>query len=63
MADAVHANPPVPGGAAPRLPGERGLALRREQLAHGVALHPSVPPLLAERGRRAGILSPAPIGG
>jgi L-lactate dehydrogenase len=63
MAEAVHANPPVPGGAAPRLPGERGLALRADQLAHGVALHPSLPPVLAERARRAGISLPAPIGG
>ncbi len=60
MADAVHANPPIPGAGPPRLPGERGLALRAEQLAHGVLLHPSVPPMLASRAATAGISPPAP---
>jgi L-lactate dehydrogenase len=58
MADAVHANPPAPGGAAPRMPGERALALRAEQLANGVVLHPSIPPTLAEYARRAGLEMP-----
>jgi L-lactate dehydrogenase len=49
IADAVHANPPIPGGPAPRLPGERGWAKRAEALAHGVVLHPSIPPMLAAR--------------
>ncbi len=62
MADGVHANPPLPGGAPPRLPGERGLALRAEQLAHGVRLHPAIPPLLAARAEAAGIAAPRPIG-
>jgi L-lactate dehydrogenase len=61
MADAVHANPPIHGRGAPRLPGERGLALRADQLAHGVALHPSVPPILAARARAAGIEPPRAI--
>jgi L-lactate dehydrogenase len=61
IADAVHANPPPPGAAAPRLPGERALRLRAEQLAHGVALHPSIPPALAERARRAGLAPPRPV--
>ena len=55
MAEAVHANPPPPGGEAPRLPGERALRLRAEQLEHGVLLHPSIPPMLAARARRAGL--------
>ncbi len=61
MAEGVHANPPVPGGAAPRLPGERALALRAEQLARGVALHPAIPPVLAARAEAAGLAAPAPI--
>ena len=61
MADAVHANPPPPGGPAPRLPGERALALRAEHLARGVVLHPSIPPALAERARRAGLTPPRPL--
>lgn len=63
MADQVHANPPRPGGAAPRLPGERGLALRNEQLANGVALHPAIPPELARRAGAAGLPMPAPLPG
>ncbi len=61
MADGVHANPPIPGGGAPRLPGERGLALRAEQLAQGVRLHPSIPPMLAAHAAAAGIAAPAAI--
>jgi L-lactate dehydrogenase len=60
MADAVHSNPPVPGGAPPRMPGERALQLRAEQLANGVALHPSIPPALAESAGRAGLAMPGP---
>lgn len=58
IADQVHATPPAPGRDAVRLPGERGLALRAEQLAHGVTLHPSIPPALAERARGLGITPP-----
>ena len=61
MADAVHANPPPAGGAPLRLPGERALRLRAEHLANGVALHPSIPPVLAERVARAGIAPPRPL--
>jgi L-lactate dehydrogenase len=61
MADAVHANPPVPGGGPVRLPGERALRLRAEQLARGVALHPSIPPALATRAARAGLAAPRPL--
>jgi LDH2 family malate/lactate/ureidoglycolate dehydrogenase len=60
MADKVHANKPVPGGAAPRMPGERALQLRAEQLANGVILHPAIPPALAESARRAGLAMPRP---
>ncbi len=61
MEHAVHANLPAPGGS-PRLPGERALALRREQLAVGVALHPAIPPVLAARAATAGLAMPQPIG-
>ena len=61
MADAVHANPAVPGGGPVRLPGERALKLRAEHLANGVALHPSIPPALATRAVRAGIAAPQPL--
>jgi L-lactate dehydrogenase len=55
LADAVRGNPPVAGGAAPRLPGERALARRAEQLAHGVALHGSIVPVLEARCAAAGV--------
>ncbi len=58
MAAAARANPPVPGGEAPRLPGERAWARRAEALARGVPLHPSIPPVLEARGRAAGIAPP-----
>lgn len=61
MQAAVHANPPVPGGEPPRLPGERALARRAEALARGVVLHPSIPPVLEARGRAAGIPAPQPL--
>ena len=61
MEHAVHANPPAPGGEAPRLPGERGWQRRAEALAKGVALHPAIPPVLQERAARAGIAPPAPL--
>ena len=61
MADAVHGNPPVRGGEAPRLPGERGLARKAEQRFKGVALHPSIAPLLRARGEKAGVAFPAPL--
>ncbi len=55
---AVHENPPIGGGAPPRLPGARALALRARQIAEGVTLHPSIPPLLTQRGDRVGIALP-----
>ncbi len=61
IAEAVHANPPAPGAAKVRLPGERGLALRAEQRANGVALHPSVPPALAACAGRYGLDLPHPL--
>lgn len=63
MENAVHSNPPGPSGQPVRLPGERGLALRRKALAEGVELHPAIAPMLAERAARVGIAPPAPIGG
>jgi LDH2 family malate/lactate/ureidoglycolate dehydrogenase len=61
MADAVHSNPPGPSGMPVRLPGERGLALREQALKEGVALHPSIPPMLADRAAKAGLKPPLPL--
>lgn len=46
IAQACRDSPPRAGGDAVRLPGERGLGRRRDQLAHGVALHPDILPAL-----------------
>jgi L-lactate dehydrogenase len=58
MENAVHSNPPGPSGMPVRLPGERGLALREIALKEGVALHPSIPPMLEQRAKKANIEAP-----
>ena len=45
-----------------RLPGERGLARKREQSRDGVALHPSILPALAPWAQRFGLPAPSPLG-
>lgn len=61
LADAARASPPVPGTDAVRLPGARGLALRRRQLAEGVALYPSIMPALAPWAERLGVPAPGAV--
>lgn len=51
-------NPPRPGVDAVRLPGQRALARRREQLVHGVALHEDILPALAPWADRLGVALP-----
>ncbi|TAN30829.1 MAG: Ldh family oxidoreductase [Castellaniella sp.] len=46
LGDACRANPPRPGGAPVRMPGDRGVARKREQERDGVLLHPSIAPML-----------------
>lgn len=55
IATTCRATPPRPGFDRVRLPGERGLARRAEQLAHGVALHPSILPALAPWAAKLGV--------
>ena len=62
LTDAVHANAPANAAKPPRMPGERALARKAEQLRDGVMLHPTIPPVLADRGARAGLAIPQPIG-
>jgi len=47
LADACKDNPPRPGGPAVRLPGQAGMQRRQQQQAEGIALHPSIAPMLA----------------
>jgi L-lactate dehydrogenase len=62
LVDACRGNPPRAGVDAVRLPGQRGLARRRDQLAHGVTLHEDIMPALAPWSQRLGIALPAIIG-
>jgi len=49
---------PRPGTDRVRLPGERGLARYRDQLAHGVALYPTILPSLAPWVEKYGVTAP-----
>ena len=55
LADAARTVPPPPGSPPVRLPGARGLALRRQGLAEGVALYPSILPALVPWAERLGV--------
>jgi LDH2 family malate/lactate/ureidoglycolate dehydrogenase len=60
---ACHDATPRPGGPRVRVPGERAMALYREQSARGVVLHPGIMPALATSAERLGVTatpSPAP---
>lgn len=59
LAATCRANPPRPGVERVRLPGESGLRLRTEQLAHGVKLHSSILPTLAPWAEKLGVAAPA----
>jgi len=55
---ACHAATPRPGTPGARLPGERALALAREQARDGIALHPTILPALSSWAARYGIALP-----
>lgn len=61
LVKACHDNKPRVAGQPVRLPGERGLKLRRDQLERGVALHPSIMPALAPWFTRYQLSPPEPI--
>jgi L-lactate dehydrogenase len=58
LADAAHNSKPRPGVDRVRLPGERGLQRYREQIAHGVALYPTIMPALAVWAEKYGVTVP-----
>ena len=60
IAAACRANPPRAGFDRVRLPGERGLARRSEQLRDGIALNPEIMPPLQPWAERLGVATPAP---
>ncbi|XUW87331.1 Ldh family oxidoreductase [Burkholderia sp. M6-3] len=63
LGDACRDNPPRPGTAGVRMPGDRGLNLKREQLRDGVALHSTIAPALEACARRYDIPLPSALPG
>ena len=45
------------------LPGERGLALKRERIDQGVTLHPSIQPALERWAKKFDVSMPQPVSG
>jgi len=60
VSNACRNNPPRPGFSEVRMPGDRGLALHKEQAVQGIALHPGIPPALRECAGRYGLEFPQP---
>ncbi|MBL9189537.1 MAG: Ldh family oxidoreductase [Opitutaceae bacterium] len=58
IADTCRTTPPRAGVERVRLPGENGLRRRAEQLAQGVALHPSILPALTPWSVKLGVSLP-----
>jgi L-lactate dehydrogenase len=58
---ACHDSVPRDPSRPVRLPGERALARKHEQLRRGVALHPSILPALARWAQRFGMPAPRPV--
>ncbi|AET92473.1 malate/L-lactate dehydrogenase [Burkholderia sp. YI23] len=52
IGEACRENPPRPGTSSVRMPGDRGLSLKRDQLRDGVALHPTIAPALEACAQR-----------
>jgi L-lactate dehydrogenase len=61
LVGACHEATPRPGVERVRLPGERGLALMRAQRERGVALHPTILPMLEPWSAKLGVPMPAPV--
>jgi LDH2 family malate/lactate/ureidoglycolate dehydrogenase len=62
LVQACRSNPPRPGVDAVRVPGQRGLARRREQLKRGVELQEDIVPGLAPWTEKLGVPWPAALG-
>lgn len=58
LADACRSCPPVPGGDAVRLPGQRGLELKKRAIAEGVPLYPGILDTLAPFAAKQGVTMP-----
>jgi len=62
FAEMCRRNRPRPGKGPVQMPGDRALALRREQLERGVELHPSVVSGIEKWAREHGVPAPRPTG-
>lgn len=60
LAAGCRDTPPVPGAAAVRLPGERGLAHKRRALKEGLVLYAGIQDALAPHAERLGVPPPRP---
>ena len=60
IVEACRSNPPAKGVDRVRLPGERGLALRRKQLAEGVAIKSAVVGALSRYAEKLHVPLPPP---
>ncbi|HPU52564.1 MAG TPA: Ldh family oxidoreductase, partial [Burkholderiaceae bacterium] len=58
LVDACHQSAPRDPAVPVRVPGERGLARKRQQLEQGLALHGSIMPALAPWAERLGVKLP-----
>lgn len=58
MAQACRSAPVKPGNPPVRMPGERGLALRKRQLAEGVVLYPGIMDALLPWAEKLGVATP-----
>jgi LDH2 family malate/lactate/ureidoglycolate dehydrogenase len=63
LVEACRTNPPISGGEAVRLPGHRGLEMKRRALANGVPLYPGIMGALESHAVRLGVPLPVRSGG
>ena len=61
LIQACQKSPPAESDKPVRLPGHRGLALKAEQLQHGVCLHPEIMPGLKALADEKGVGLPEPV--
>jgi LDH2 family malate/lactate/ureidoglycolate dehydrogenase len=61
VTDQCRASRPASEGLRVRTPGEKGLALSHEQMQQGIALYPSIMPMLAPWAAKLGVELPAVV--
>ncbi len=61
LANACRAGAPVPGASAVRVPGDRGLAMKRRALTEGVPLYPGIMAALEPLAAKFGVTPPRPV--